>query len=333
MTGEVQITVGKVILPHTVLGGVKTKICAAGGRFAVNPLQFKAGGGEVEVALEVRREGRAATVVARARVNQADLYLLLREKRAQGKAEAEIDVTARGTSIAALMGSLNGRVLFAVRGFRVENQYVKLLGSDLIGNLSQIFAAASEEASTTEINCLVSGFDIADGHAQVTAMVADTKEMVVIGRGQVNLEEERLDLTISPYPKKGVAGLSLSFGELTRAFRLGGTFAEPSLRIDPIQTALTIGKAVGGVFLIGPAGAALALAGQSAGDEDICLAAMEAAREGSKKKTGEKQGSDAEQGAGSIREAIHSIGESVGKFFKKLSTQPSTPVDMYGGGR
>jgi hypothetical protein len=225
--------------------------------------------------------------------------------------EAEIDVTARGASVAELMRNLNGRALFAVRGFKVDNKYVKVLGSDFITNLFQVFAPASREANTTEINCLVSGFDITNGLAEVTAMVADTREMIVMGRGRVDLKEERLDLTISPYRKRGVVGLSFSLSEVMRVFRLGGTFARPSLEIDPLRTGLTIGKLVGGVLLMGPAGAALAFAGKTAGDEDVCMAAMEAARNSSEVPD------------------INSVSENSVKPFKTFSSHPGTPIDGY----
>ena len=86
---------------------------------------------------------------------------------------------------------------------------------------------------------------------------------------------------------------------------------------------------------MGPAGAALAFAGQTAGEEDVCMAAMEAAREGGKareEKREERQRSEGDQGAGKERATAHSIGESVGRLFKKMSSQPATPVDIYGGG-
>jgi uncharacterized protein involved in outer membrane biogenesis len=303
MRGEVEITIDEVILPRVVLGGLKTKVYAAEGRFAAKQLRLKPGGGDTDGSLEVRQEGSVVSVVVRAKVSQADLSLLLQEKKAQGEVEAEIDVTARGASVAELMRNLNGRALFAVRGFKVDNKYVKVLGSDFITNLLQVFAPASREANTTEINCLVSGFDITNGLAEVTAMVADTREMIVMGRGRVDLKEERLDLTISPYQKKGVVGLSFSLSEVMRVFRLGGTFARPSLEIDPLRTGLTIGKLVGGVLLMGPAGVALAFAGKTAGDEDVCMAAMEAARNSSEVPD------------------INSVSEN-----------PGTPIDGYGCG-
>ena len=335
MTGELDLAVDRVILPHTVLEGLKTRLRATERRFVTEFLHAEGGGGQGSGVLELGREKGTFRVAAKALVNQVDLNLLLRHGSAQGKAEAEIDVTAQGDSIAGLMGSLNGFVLVAVRGFRVENRYIRLLGSDFATNLSQIFTPASKEAVATQINCLVSGFRITDGLAQVTAMVADTDEMVATGRGRINLKEEQWDLTISPHPKRGLAGLTLSFSEVTRAFRLGGTFAEPSLNIDPLHTALTIGKAVGGVFLMGPVGAALAFAGQTAGEEDVCTAALEAARGGGKvpeERREEKRGNEDAQGTGNARAVIDSIGESVGRLLKKVSSQPARPVDVYGGG-
>ena len=333
MNGDLDLTVNKVVLPHTVIEALQTRLHATERLFLAKPLHFKGGGGQGSGVLQVQKEGTTLKVAAQAKVNQVDLNLLLERRSAQGKAEAEIDVTAQGVSIADLMGNLDGFVLVAVSGFRVENKYLNLMGSDFVTSLSQIFTPA--EATATEINCLVSGFRITNGLAQVTAMVADTNDMVATGGGRMNLKEEQLDLTISPRPKKGLAGLSFSLSEVTRSFKLGGTFVEPSLNIDPLHTALTIGKAVGGVFLMGPAGAALAFAGQTAGEEDVCMAAMEAAREGGKareEKREERQRSEGDQGAGKERATAHSIGESVGRLFKKMSSQPATPVDIYGGG-
>jgi len=329
MRGEMDITVDRVILPHTAIGAFKATLSSSRNRFSAKPLKFRAGKGEVSGTLELGYGGETASVSAQAQADNVDLNLLLRERRTQGKAQAEIDLTARGDSIAALMGNLEGRVRFAVRGFEVENKYVKMLGSDFLTNLSQIFAPSSKTA--TKINCMVGGFHITDGLAQVTAMVADTDEMVVVCGGRLNLKEERPDLTISPYPKKGVVGLSLSFSEITRSFRLGGTFAEPSLSLDPLQTALTIGKAVGGIFLMGPAGAALAFAGQTAGDEDICLTAVEATKQPFREATGNAPRADADRGSCDGNSSSRSLGRSFERLVEGASSQPAAGVDVYGG--
>lgn len=114
-------------------------------------------------------------------------------------------------------------------------------------------------------------------------------------------------------PKEGIAGISLSLGELTKPFKLGGTLANPSLGIDPTQTAIAISGAVGGVALFGPVGIVAALVGEKSDDENPCLAAIEEAHKGVKA-TKEKP----PEGKGTVTKAIDGAKESIKGFGKKL---------------
>jgi len=62
----------------------------------------------------------------------------------------------------------------------------------------------------------------------------------------------------------------------------GGTLAHPSLGIDPKQTLITIGKGVGGMALLGPAGLLAALVNANPADPNPCLTAVEAAKKSGK---------------------------------------------------
>jgi hypothetical protein len=63
---------------------------------------------------------------------------------------------------------------------------------------------SSKAANHTDINCGVSGFDMKDGIAKVSALVVDTPNISVVGEGQVNLRDETLDLALKPYSKGGL---------------------------------------------------------------------------------------------------------------------------------
>ena len=56
--------------------------------------------------------------------------------------------------------------------------------------------------------------------------------------------------------------------------------AEPSLALDSKQTAIILGKTIGGTVLFGPIGIAAALISGSSGGDNPCLAAIEAAKKG-----------------------------------------------------
>jgi AsmA family protein len=81
---------------------------------------------------------------------------------------------------------------------------------------------------------------------------------------------------------KGVAKFNLSLSELTRVFYLGGTLANPNVAVDSTQTFVTLGKAIGGVVLFGPAGVAAALLSGKIGgsSQNLCIEAIEAAQKG-----------------------------------------------------
>jgi hypothetical protein len=56
--------------------------------------------------------------------------------------------------------------------------------------------------------------------------------MSIVGAGEINLKDEKLNLSLLPSPKgaAGVGGadkISLSLGELTKPFKLGGTLVKP----------------------------------------------------------------------------------------------------------
>ena len=332
---DLELKAEKVLFPHAVLSKLKTKVCLTRDHFMARSLQFKAGGGEVNGTLEVRVQERTTTLIVRGSMDRIDVKTFLTVKDLIGKASAEIELMTEGCSIAAWLGSLEGHAIVSLNGLKFQNNQLKPFNSKFGSIILQVFAPSSKDANSTEINCLVGGFDIREGLAEVTTLLADTHELVVVGKGHLNLREETLDLSIQPYPKKGVGGVSFSLTELTKAFKLGGTLAEPSLRIDPLRSALTVGKMLGGMILLGPAGAAVVFAGQTADEGDLCAAAIEQARRidiipGPLTKE-EKKSEPSKKDRG-IKDTVRSLGESAGRFFNTLSGRPGTPVQTYEGG-
>jgi hypothetical protein len=200
---------------------------------------------------------------------------------------------------------------------RVDNKYIDLLGGDLSSSLFRLLNPFRKETQYTSINCFVSGFNIKDGIASTTAFALNTDYMVVVGEGEINLKTERLNLSLKPVPKQGIGTrftgkLNVSLSELTRPFKLGGTLAHPSLAVDSTQTAIALGKAIGGVMLFGPVGIAAALVGSSSGDENSCIAAIEAAKKGVRVKKGLV--GEVTEGAGDV---LKGAGKELNKLFGK----------------
>jgi len=261
----------------------------------------------------LQSQGKVASLIIVFKIKKFDIGYLTKELKSteglEGNLDADIDLSAQGSSIAGLMGGLNGKTVLVMGKGRVDKKYIDRLGGNLSSSLFHLLNPFPQEAqpASTSINCFVSGFSIKDGAARTTVLALNTDDMVVVGEGEINLKTERLNLSLKPVPKEGfgthaTGKLNISLDELTRPFKLGGTLAHPSLAVDPTQIAIIFGRAIGGVLLFGPVGIAAVLVGSSSGDENSCMAAIEAAKKGVRVKKG----------------PVGKVTEGAGKELKKL---------------
>jgi uncharacterized protein involved in outer membrane biogenesis len=287
---NVEIRAERVLLPLLILNDLTAHVILDDGHLAATPLKCIVGNGTLGGRLDLRSQGQTSAMNLALRIDQFDLGHTLKEIGVEdvldGKIDMEIDLQSHGDSIAGLMAGLNGNTVVIMDEGRIKDEFISLLGGDVSHTLYRLLNPDKETtAKYTEIHCLVIGLDILNGLAKSTALVLDTSHTTIVGHGKINLATEELDLSLKPFPKKGVTikGLgkfSLSLGELTKPLKVGGTLAHPSLAIDPSGTLVTLGKAIGGAALLGPVGIAAALTSGKLGEEDPCFAAIEAAEKG-----------------------------------------------------
>lgn len=324
---QIRVRAEKVMLPRLALSDLNLDAIVQDGCLTFRRLKSCAGGGTAEGFFDVLPRGKSVKVVTEIRLRHVDVGTMLRQLKArrvmEGDFDADIDLEATGRSIAEFMADLSGKTAVCMGAGRIHNEYTKLLKADLAGGLSQLINPVKGNKEYTEFNCFVSGFKIRKGLADVTALVLDTDNASLIGDGRIDLKTEQLDLTLRPFPKKGIeTGLfgkfSVGFGELAKPLKLAGTLAQPTVALDATQTAFTIGKAVGGVVLFGPMGIALALAGCNPGEENPCVAAIEAAKKGvkiSESKKEKKEKSADKKSSQGIGDAFEGVGTKIRKLF------------------
>ena len=331
---ELNLNAGQVQWRQVALKDLSLGVSLDQGCLILNPISGKVADGEAHGRVEMLAQGSVVTANAVFNVCQMDLRTLLADSKVEGKLDVDLDLLSRGSSIAGLMAGLNGRTVAVMGQGRVHNKNIQILAGDLASGGCKLLNPSSKDANYTDINCAVSGFDINDGMAQVTALVVDTPDMTVIGEGQVNLRDETLDIELKLNPKGGAGGINLSLAELAKSFKLGGTLSAPSLQVDAEQSIFTVMKAAGGVLLFGPVGIVAALAGESRDGGNPCLAALESAKKGVRR-TGSDRG-EAQKGTEDkgIAGTLKGAGESVKKLFSSVGTPPqaNTRPDPYQGG-
>jgi uncharacterized protein involved in outer membrane biogenesis len=315
----------KVLVPKLAIDNLDVEAKAKNGHLVIKPFKARIGEGNFEGHLNLQSQGNRLSLTAGLEITQLNLGNMLKElqvtETVEGTLDGRLNCKSSGNSIATLMGNLDGVIIAIMSQGRIQNKYLDLLGGDLSSSLFRVVNPGGEKEQYTDINCMVSRIDVREGLGEYTVLACDTKRMTLTGEGTINLKTEKLNIALNPAPKEGLSTgggkVSLSMSELAKPFKLGGTLAHPSLKLDSKRAAMTLGKGMAGALLFGPVGAASSLLGSKTGEENLCLIATEAAQKGIKlsemKKSGEEKGTVSKAGEG-----IKNKGGDVGSGLKKL---------------
>lgn len=195
---------------------------------------------------------------------------------ASGTLHGRADLVGRGQSVAALLGTSDGKASFAVNGGRVSALLVELIGLDVAESVLLLGARHKQ----VELRCAVSGFEVKQGVASTTDFVVDTSDTIIKVDGSIDLKNERLDLVTRPYPK------DWSPLALRTPLLIQGPLKGPVIRpqAGPLAARVAIGVALAA---IAPPLAALALIETGPGKDSDCGRLLaEAKAKGAVKKAG-----------------------------------------------
>ncbi|MED6311807.1 MAG: hypothetical protein VX624_18185, partial [Pseudomonadota bacterium] len=87
------------------------------------------------------------------------------------------------------------------------------------------------------LNCVVSQTDIKQDLATLTSAAVDTEFARITGKGNVNLRDESIAVTVNPEPKSATLCLAV-------AVKIGGTFPNSSYGLDELSVLKKLGGAV-----------------------------------------------------------------------------------------
>lgn len=285
VNAQLHLRLGQVLMPKMALDKMNARLHLNNGKLSIEGMKGAIGGGRLTGSIRLGVREKVPFLSTNVKIQKMNLGRMLAilevDEVLDGDLDLDMQLEGKGRSTTTLLGGLNGRVFLVMGKGRINHKEIQFFGTNLGTMVLPFFNPLGEETECTELNCFVSRFDIVDGLAQSKALVFDTPKVSGVGAGKLNLKTEKLDLTISPRSKEGVrvggiGRFSFSFSELARPLKLSGTLAEPKVGLDPVHTILTLGKAIGGVLLLGPLGIFAALAHGSLGDDNPCLKAIEA---------------------------------------------------------
>ena len=155
-------------------------------------------------------------------------------------------------------------IAFATQGI-VPNLQEITLSVGIVLNLPSREISCSETEEYANLECSIIEVRIEDGIATVEEMAAQLDKLKIIGRGEIDLDTEQLDMTMRTKTREG---FGVSIGGVVNSFlAIGGTLSEPALNVDPAGSVTTAGAAVatGGMSVL-----AKSLWDRLSAEVDIC---------------------------------------------------------------
>ena len=241
---------------------VRAGVSLDDGALAVKPFGATVAGSRVEGGLRIDARRAAPGIHLAARAAEVDLGRLLREAGVtdlfEGKANASVDLSGAGRSVAALMAGLGGDIRIVGGSGRLKTRAFDAAVGGASALLGTLFAGSKQ---WTVINCAVASVGIEKGRATSRAVLIDTEYSTVAARGTADLASETLDLVVEPRAKSATLNVAVPV-------HVRGSFADPKFRPE---TGAVL-KKLGGLAAIAlfPPAAVVGL-GELGGGDNECL--------------------------------------------------------------
>lgn len=196
------------------------------GVLELDPLRLGVAGGQLagRMAIDSNTSPSSIETLLDARAIQLNQLFPTIEttKSSLGRISGQVDLKGQGSSTAQMLASSSGNVAFLMGSGEISNILLEFMGLDG-GEVIKFLVRGDRNV---RLRCAAASFEVRQGLMTSRAIVLDTADTVVNGRGQVSLADETLDLVLHPSPKDGSI---LSFRS---PLKIGGTFGAPTAGPD-----------------------------------------------------------------------------------------------------
>lgn len=251
MDADVAFSGGRIVhaAKEWPIEAVETRIALDNGFLRLEPLRFGVAGGRVvsAIRLDGSKKPLRGEIDIDARKLELEQLLPVPEGQATfGQINAKVDLVGTGDSVAAVLGSSDGKVGLLIDEGSISKTLLETAGL----NLGNVIIARLFGDREVKINCAASHFVATDGDLVAEAFLIDTDDALIDVSGHVDLGNERMDMTVRPQ-SKGLRVLSLR-----SPLYVKGTFRDPDIGV---KKGPLIARGAGAILLAAFAAPAAAL--------------------------------------------------------------------------
>lgn len=263
MDADVRLKATRINAPSLPIDDMEAHLKLKAGVLRLDPLNFGVADGDIRSTIQM--DAREATIRTRANISARRLELaklfpdIKLTQDAIGRIGGDVTLSGTGNSIAAMLGSADGDMALGMGKGQISNLLMELAGLDIAEALK--FLVTKDRK--VPIRCAFGDFTVNKGVMQSRALAFDTADTLIVGKGQISLKEETLDLELRPRPK------DRSLLALRSPLVVGGTFKDPSFRPDFKRLGLRGAVAIA-LGSIAPPAALLATLELGPGEDSSC---------------------------------------------------------------
>lgn len=253
--GSVDVRAGRVLLAGTDLKDLRLRARLDRGNLALDALDLRmVSDAGISVSGTLLREprGRAWRVDAIGTRMPLGFSVETPEQRARRpRADFDLRFTARGDSLAEVAHTMNGRLQLIAGSGELRSGGTGKLFSNLRRELVTLVQPQRRNLPTRRIKCMSIVATATEGKVRTAPVLAvQLDDASVISHGTIDLDTEKIEFYLKTTPDER---LDISFGEIVNPYiKIGGTFMQPVLAVDPKGVVFSSAAAVatGGLSLV-----------------------------------------------------------------------------------
>jgi AsmA family protein len=200
------------------------------GVLSFTPVSFVLPQGKLTTNIKVNGSKDIPEVDIDARVTQVQLSQFKMKGGGEpidGTLVARAILHGRGKSLHEIGATAQGTLSAVIPHGDIRSAFAELIGIDVVKGLGLVLTGNQDK---TAIRCGVANFKAAGGVFAAQDIVFDTDKVLVLGRGEVDLGTEILDLTLTGQPKK------FRFFRIKSPVVIHGTLEKPKVGLKPGNT-------------------------------------------------------------------------------------------------
>jgi len=238
-------------------------------QLSIDPLQLTLPQGQLSGVVRIDTRQKPAVTALDLRLRNVRLAQFrpanMPQSPIEGLLESRLQLKGEGNSVQDIFGHSNGLFTAVIPQGAVREAFAHFTGVDVARGLGLLVSGNQKQ---TTIHCAIAAFAVHQGLAQVQQFVLSTDAVQVKGSGNINLDTEKLNLTLTGHPKK------LALFHLYAPIVIDGTFTKPSFGVKPGGLLAQAGVATALGVLATPAAAILAFVDPGLTKDADCTALL-----------------------------------------------------------